>query len=162
MKQVKKYEHYYLEGADGKQHEVSEQQFRDYKRSVWREEAQYKRERSVIRDKSTHKSELDKIEHIKVASLESILAGGGEHHIGVTPDFSDELVDIMEQKALLKILGQAVEILDESEKEMYKRLFEDGISDREYERRYSTPRSTVGYQRKKIQNKIIDFCMSKK
>lgn len=153
----KKHEHYYLTGADGKDYEVSEKIFREYKHSVWNEEAQYKRERSVIRDKNSTKSDLDKVEHIKVASLEAIVAGGGEHHVGVTPDFAEELVNALEEKDLLELLGQALEILDESEKEMIERLFGENISEREYERRYGVKRKTVAYRKNKIFSKLKNF-----
>lgn len=49
MKRETKHEQYYLTGADGKEHEVSEEIFRAYKHSEWNEKAQYKRERSVIK-----------------------------------------------------------------------------------------------------------------
>lgn len=153
----KKHEHYYLTGADGKDYEVSEEVFRNYKHSVWNEEAQYKRERSVIRDKNSSKSDLDKVEHIKVASLEAIVAGGGEHHVGVTSDFAEELVNALEEKDLLELLGQALEILDESEKEMIERLFGENISEREYERRYGVKRKTVAYRKNKIFSKLKNF-----
>jgi len=51
-KQSGVYEHYYLTGAYGKEHEVSEEIFRNYKYSVRNEEAQDKREHSVIRVQS--------------------------------------------------------------------------------------------------------------
>lgn len=162
MKKVNKHEHYYLTGADGKEHEVSEEIFRVYKHSVWNEEAQYKRERSVIRDKNSTKSDLDKVEHIKVASIESIVAGGGEHHIGVTLDFAEELVDALEKTEMLELLGQALKILDESEREMVKHLYYENISEREYERRYGVKRKTVAYRRNKLLKKIKDFINNKK
>ncbi|MFA9398369.1 MAG: hypothetical protein ACERKV_08910 [Clostridiaceae bacterium] len=158
----KKHEHYYLTGADGKEYEVSEEIFREYKHSVWNEEAQIKREQSVIRDKNSTKSDLDKVEHIKVASLESIVAGGGEHHIGVNPDFAEELVDALEKTEMLELLGQALEILDESEKEMIGHLFTENISEREYEKRYGTPRKTVSYRKNKIISKLKDFINNKR
>lgn len=162
MRQAGKHEHYYLTGADGKDYEVSEEIFRSYKHSVWNEEAQYKRERSVIRDKNSTKSDLDKVEHIKVASLESIVAGGGEHHVGVTPDFAQELVNALEEKDLLKFLGQALEILDESERKMVKHLYYENISEREYERRYGIKRKTVAYRKNKILSKLKAFINNKR
>lgn len=158
----KKHEHYYLTGADGKDYEVSEEIFRVHKHSVWNEEAQYKRERSVIRDKNSTKSDLDKVEHIKVASLESIVAGGGEHHIGVTPDFVEGLADALEKTEMLELLGQALDILDESEKEMIGHLFTENISEREYEKRYCTPRKTVSYRKNKILSKLKSFINNKR
>lgn len=162
MKKETKHDHYYLTGADGKDYEVSEEIFREYKHSVWNEEAQIKRERSVIRDKNSTKSDLDKVEHIKVASLEAIVAGGGEHHVGVTTDFAEELVNALEEKDLLKLLGQALEILDESEKEMLNHLFYEDISEREYERKYGTKRKTVAYRRDKLLKKMKDFISNKR
>lgn len=168
MKKETKHEKYYLTGADGKEYEVSEEIFREYKHSVWNEEAQYKRERSVIRDTDSSKSDLDKKEYIKVASVESIVAGGGEHHINkihgsyITPDFSEEIVNAIEEKELLQILGQALEILDHSEKEMIGRLFYEDISEREYERRYRTARKTVAYRKEKILKKLKSFIINKR
>jgi DNA-directed RNA polymerase specialized sigma subunit len=156
------YEHYYLTGVDGKKYEVSEEIFRDYKRSVWNEKAKIKRERSVIRDKDEIKSELDKKEHVKVVSVEAIIAGGGEHHLGVIPDFAEEIAHAMEEKELLQILGEALEILDESEKEMVERLYSENITEREYERRYGTPRKTVAYKRDKLLRKLKDFINNKR
>lgn len=157
MKKIEKHEHYYLTGADGREHEVSEEIFREYKHSVWNEEAQYKRERSVIREKDSNKSYLDRKEYMKVSSVESIVAGGGEHHIGSTPDFAEELVKAIEEKELLQMLGQALEILDESEKEMIDRLFFKGISERDYERRYGVARKTVAYKKDKLLKKLRNF-----
>ncbi|NRY61483.1 sigma-70 family RNA polymerase sigma factor [Clostridium beijerinckii] len=162
MKKETKHEKYYLTGADGKEYEVSEEIFREYKHSVWNEEAQYKRERSVIRDKNSTKSDLDKVEHIKVASLESIVTGGGEHHIGVTPDFAEELADAIEKTEMLKLLGQALDILDESEKEMIGRLFYENISEREYEKKYRTARKTVAYRKEKILKKLKSLIINKR
>lgn len=157
MRRVEKHEKYYLIGADGKEYEVSEEIFREYKHSVWNEEAQYKRERSVIREKNNNKSDLDKKEYMKVSSVESIISGGGDHHVGSTPDFAEELVNAIEEKELLKILGQALEILDEPEKEMIDRLFFKGISEREYERKYGVKRKTVAYKRDKLLKKLRNF-----
>lgn len=162
MKKETKHEHYYLTGVDGKNYEVSEEIFREYKHSVWNEEAQIRRERSVIRDKNSTKSDLDKVENIKVASLEAIVAGGGEHHVGVTTDFAEELVNALEEKDLLKLLGQALEILDESEKEMLNHLFYEDISEREYERKYGIKRKTVAYRKDKLLKKMKDFINNKR
>ena len=162
MKKGIKHEHYYLAGPDGKQHEVSEEIFKVYKHSVWNEEAQIKRERSVIRDKNDNKSDLDKVEHIKVASFEAIVAGGGEHHLGETPDFTEELVNALEEKDLLKFLGQALQILDETEREMVNHLYYENISGREYEKRYGAPRKTVAYRKDKILSKLKSFINNKR
>jgi DNA-directed RNA polymerase specialized sigma subunit len=162
MKKAEKHERYYLTGADGREHEVSEEIFRAYKHSVWNEEAQYKRERSVIRDKDDRKSELDKKEYLRVSSIESIAAGGGEHHLGETPDFSEELVEALEEKELLELLGQALEILEEPERELVTRLFYENISEREYERKYGTPRKTLAYRRDKVLGKLRDFMVSRR
>lgn len=162
MKKGIKHEHYYLTGADGKDYEVSEEIFRAYKHSEWNEKAQYKRERSVIRDKNSNKPDLDKVEHIKVASFEAIVAGRGEHHLGETPDFAEELVNAIEEKDLLKLLGQALEILDESEREMVNHLYYENISQREYEKRYGVPRKTVAYRKNKILSKLKSFINNKR
>ncbi|MEQ8155727.1 MAG: hypothetical protein ABRQ25_12715 [Clostridiaceae bacterium] len=157
MRSVEKHEKYYLTGVDGKEYEVSEEIFREYKHLVWNEEAQYKREHSVIKEKDSNKSYLDRKEYMKVSSVESIVAGGGDHHIGSTPDFAEELVNAIEEKELLQILGQALEILDELEKEMIERLIFKGISEREYERRYGVARKTVAYRKDKILKKLRNF-----
>lgn len=156
------YEHYYLTGADGQKYEVSEEIFRDYKHSVWNEVGQFERERSVIRDKDKNKSEIDKKENVKVVSLEAIIAGGGEHHVGVIPDFAEEIANVIEEKELLQILGHALEILDEPEKEMVERLYYQNISEREYEKRYGTPRKTVAYRRDKVLRKLKNFIKNKR
>ena len=162
MKEVNKYEKYYLVGADGKNHEVSEEIFREYKRSEWREEAQYKRERSVKRDDNENISDLDKKEYLRVSSLDSIIAGGGEYHVGVVDDFAESIAEAYEQKELLELLGQALEVLDKDEKDMINSLFYENISEREYERRYGVKRKTVAYRKGKVISKLKKFIQNRR
>ncbi len=160
MEKFNEEKRYYLNGLeDGKvkKVEVSKEIYDEYMHPLWREEAAYKREHSVKRDTNINISELDKREYLKVSSLDAIVSGGGEHHIGCYEDFAEELANVCEKKELLQILGQAIKSLEDGEQELIKELFFVGISEREYERRYNVPRRTVSYRKNKIMNKLKKY-----
>lgn len=162
MKKNREKRKFYLSGLNGEKVKVSEKIFREYKHSQWNENAQIKREHGMLRDIDDNKSEIDKREFIKVVSLDSIVDGGGDYHIGVNPDFSEELVNAYEEKEMLELLGQALETLENEEKELIDRLFYKDISEREYERKYGTPRKTVAYRKNKTLAKLKKYIDSRK
>ena len=155
-----KHEKYYLTGADGNQHEVSEEIFRAYKHMEWNENAQYKRERMPRYQRNEQGEEVGD-SYSKVVSVDSMIAGGGEHHLGVVPAFSDEIVKAYEEAEMLQILSKAIEEFEGEYLDLYTRLFVEGISEREYEKLYGMPRKTVAYKKKKMLAYLKELILNK-
>lgn len=144
---------YFLQGTDGKDYEVSEEIFREYKHSVWNEEQQYKRERKARYNKDKQGKEIGDA-YFQVVSVDSIIDGGGEHHLGVKPDFTEQVAEVYEEIEMLQILSEAITDFSEEELDLYSRLFVEGISEREYEKQFGVPRKTVSYRKQKMLGRL--------
>lgn len=163
-----KHEKYYLNvqtvnevGKEVKQQvEVSEKIFREYKTSIWKEEAQWKRDHNHQDTKEEKEIPVEKRYSFdynpmpKNVSLDSVMDAGGEGNLPYEPDFADEIIKTIEDAEILQILSVALEDLTVEEKDLYQHLFIENISEREYERLYGVPRKTVSYRKQKMLERL--------
>ena len=150
------YKKNYLMGADGQYHEVSEEIWNDYMRSVWREAAARRREGSPA-DRKKKGSSMDSSNCLhKVVSYESLTDAHGEAILPSHKSVEDEVVEKSIRAELHDRLYRALEQLGPDEAFLIGKLYLEGkgMSIREYAVRYGAPRTTVQYQRKKLLAKL--------
>ena len=88
---------FYLTGADGEEHEVSELIYREYKRMVWKERNAERRDRKAAYQFKDPNS-MDAVSFPKVVSIDSILESCGNCGEGIMPN-----ADSAEGEALRQI-----------------------------------------------------------
>lgn len=168
MKQNKENKKYYLsavvEDVNGNEIErrvqVSKEVYSEYMKSVWNEEKTWYREKYYQETKAEKnlpdekRFAFDRNTLPKVLSLDSIVEGGGEEKLPFQPDFSNGWIDEGDKQALITIVREVLSGLKEAEKVLYQHLFVEGMSEREFERKFFVPRKTVTYRKQRLLKKI--------
>ena len=147
----------FLMGADGHWHEVSEEIWNDYMRSVWREEAARRREGDPAGGKKKKKGSLMDSNCLpKVVSYESMTDAHGEAFLPSHRSVEEEVVEESIRAEIHGRLYRALEELEPEEKFLIGKLYleGEGMSIREYAEKYGKPRTTVQYQRIKLIKKL--------
>lgn len=156
----------FLMGADGQYHEVSEEIWTEYMRSVWREEAARRREGGPADGKKKKKGSLMDSGNClpKVVSYESLTDAHGEAILPCHRSVEDEVVAKSIRTELHDRLYRALEELEPEEKFLIGKLYLEGdsLSIRAYAERYGVPRTTVQYQRKRLLAKLRAVMESEK
>ena len=145
----------FLMGADGHWHEVSEEIWTEYMRSVWKEESARRREGGPADGKKEGDS-MDSNCLPKVVSYESMTDAHGETFLPSHRSVEEEVVEESIRAEIHDRLCRAFEELGQKEKFLIGKLYleDDGMSIREYAARYGTPRTTVQYQRIRLMKKL--------
>ena len=145
----------FLMGADGQWHEVSEEIWTEYMRSVWKEESARRREGGPADGKKEGDS-MDSNCLPKVVSYESMTDAHGEAFLPSHRSVEEEVVEESIRAEIHDRLHRALEQLGPEEKFLVGKLYLEGdeMSLREYAERYDKPRTTVQYQRTKLMNKL--------
>lgn len=144
----------YLLGADNQYHKVPEEIWREYMRSVWREEAAIKRDRMPVMSKSSTKDSDEWVSFPKVVSYDSVLDAHGEVLLPRHRSAEDEAVSVDVRTSLYTNLHEALQALTPDELFLIERLYLDGLSIREFSSKYGQPRTTVQYRRNKAVKKL--------
>ena len=145
----------FLMGADGEWHEVSEEIWNEYMRSVWREAAARRREGGPAYGKK-ESSSMDSNCLPKVVSYESMTDAHGEVFLPNHKSVEEEVVEENIRSEVHGCLCRALEKLGPEEKFLIGKLYleGDGMSIREYSERYGKPRTSVQYQRIRLMKKL--------
>ena len=149
------YKKNYLMGADGQYHEVSEEIWTEYMRSVWREAARIREGGPA--DGKKKGSLMDSSNRLpKVVSYDSLTDAHGEALLPSHRSVEDEVVEKNIRAELHDRLYRALEELKPEEKFLIGKLYlkDGGLSIRAYAEKYGVPRTTVQYQRKRLLAKL--------
>lgn len=123
---------YYIR-INGERIPVSEEVYRAYQRPNWREKKQ-----KIVRD-------------VVECSYDAMCESGQETIGGQEQRSVDEI--IME-KLMLNALIEAIEALNDNERNLIYALFYKGKSERSYSDETSVPRKTLAYRKKKVFEKL--------
>ena len=145
----------FLMGADGQWHEVSEEIWTEYMRSVWKEESARRREGDPAGGKKKG-SLMDSNCLPKVVSYESMTDAHGEAFLPSHRSVEEEVVEESIRAEIHDRLHRALEQLGPEEKFLVGKLYLGGdeMSLREYAEKYGKPRTTVQYQRIRLMKKL--------
>ena len=126
---------------DGTEVPVTKEVYSAYMRPKWREEKRQQRERQYD----------EKLKGTRIVSLDKIIDSGGEIHIKQDVKSIEE---IAQDTMMLELLEKGLSSLDKEERHIINYIFYQGISEREYERKFNVARKTVAYKKDKILNKL--------
>ena len=132
-------------------------------RSKWKEEAQWKRdhyyqETKIEKELPDEKRYAFDNNHLpKNVSLDSIMDAGGEGNLPYEPDFSDDVVDLMERNQRLQFLLMALSELTGEDMTIVKHFYIEGRTGRDYEATYGVPRRTIEGRRDKLLARLKIF-----
>lgn len=139
---------------DGQLYEVSPEVATCINRSNWNEDYQERKRRSPIKGKDTDGGtrDFDPLASSRECSLEAMLGSGAEHCFNAGTEnesFEEAVVDRLTADVRTEILLDLIPGLSDEEKRMLTTIT-DGISSRQYEKMYGTPRRTMQARRARL------------
>ena len=150
----------HLPGADGKFHEVTPEIFKAYKKNKDHEDYQIKRDSSPVRKKGNDTSP-DNLP--RVASMDRITEAGGEAILPQGSSAEENALDRLTEsdvKTFKESLKRARESLNSDEESLIKKIYDEGMSVREYAELTGISRTTLQSRKSRILEKLRDFMIS--
>ena len=135
--------------------EVSEEVAREWNRDDWRWDYQERKRRAPVKRKDVEGNlmDFDPTANSREWSWEQLISLGGERQCDFGESLEDMVLNKVSTETRIGILNSILHTLSDDEHHIIDAVME-GLSSREYEKKYGTPRKTYLYRKEKLFSRL--------